>query len=43
MTREERQFAAAEARIGFGGVLTSLPCFWLNHPSRIADAEYKPL
>ncbi|MGH8907035.1 MAG: ATP-grasp ribosomal peptide maturase [Egibacteraceae bacterium] len=43
MTDSERRFAAAEARIGFGGVLTSLDCFWLNHPNRIADAEYKPL
>jgi glutathione synthase/RimK-type ligase-like ATP-grasp enzyme len=21
----------------------SLPCAWVNHPSRVADAEYKPL
>lgn len=43
-----RRFAESEARLGFGGVLASLSCFWLNcfwlnHPSRMADAEYKPL
>jgi glutathione synthase/RimK-type ligase-like ATP-grasp enzyme len=29
--------------MGLGGVLMSLPCRWVNHPSRIADAEYKPV
>lgn len=42
MTDAERRFAGNEARRGIGGVLMSLPCLWLNHPSRIADAEYKP-
>ena len=37
-----RRFAEAEARYGFGGVLAGLDCFWLNHPAKIADAEYKP-
>ena len=43
MTKAERRFAAAEARMGLGGVLLSLPCRWVNHPSRNADAEYKPV
>ncbi len=32
----------AQARIGVGGVLASLPARWLSHPAAIADAEYKP-
>jgi ATP-grasp ribosomal peptide maturase len=43
MNEAEQRFAAREARRGFGGLLTSLPCSWVNHPSRTADAEYKPL
>lgn len=42
MTDAERQFAGREARRGIGGLLMSLPCLWLNNPSRVADAEYKP-
>ena len=42
MTDAERRFAAREARRGIGGLLMSLPCGWVNHPSRVADAEYKP-
>jgi ATP-grasp ribosomal peptide maturase len=41
MSGPERQWANAEARLGFGGLLASLPG-WLNHPSSIARAEYKP-
>ncbi len=42
MSDEERSWAAAEARYGFGGLLSAtLP--WLNHPAAIARAEYKPL
>jgi len=37
-----RRFVEAEARQGFGGVLSSLDCTWVNHPARMADAEYKP-
>ncbi|MGH3888629.1 MAG: MvdC/MvdD family ATP grasp protein [Pseudonocardiaceae bacterium] len=36
-------FAAAEARRGFGGLLFSLPTRWVNHPGRVADAEFKPV
>lgn len=43
MTDAEQRFAAREARRGIGGLLLSLPCTWVNHPSRAADAEYKPL
>jgi ATP-grasp ribosomal peptide maturase len=43
MTDAERQFATREARRGIVGLLMSLPCSWVNHPSRAADAEYKPL
>jgi ATP-grasp ribosomal peptide maturase len=42
MTDAEQRFAAREARRGIGGLLMSLPCSWVNHPSRVADAEYKP-
>jgi glutathione synthase/RimK-type ligase-like ATP-grasp enzyme len=26
-----------------GGVLSSLPALWVNHPARLADAAYKPV
>jgi ATP-grasp ribosomal peptide maturase len=42
MTDAEQRFAGKEARRGLGGLLMSLPCSWVNHPSRAADAEYKP-
>ncbi|MGH3516060.1 MAG: ATP-grasp ribosomal peptide maturase [Haloechinothrix sp.] len=42
LTGEARRFAAGEARHGFGGLLTALPALWVSHPSRIADAEFKP-
>lgn len=38
----ERRFSRAQARMGLGGVLASLPVRWLSHPSALADAEYKP-
>ncbi|GAB7182763.1 hypothetical protein ATKI12_2594 [Kitasatospora sp. Ki12] len=43
MSVEARNVAAAEARRGFGGLLSALPCRWLPPPGRAADAEYKPL
>ncbi|MGH4023862.1 MAG: ATP-grasp ribosomal peptide maturase [Pseudonocardiaceae bacterium] len=43
MTSAERRFAGREARRGIGGLLMSLSCSWMNHPSKAADAEYKPL
>lgn len=42
LTAAERWHAATECRYGLGGVLASLPAPQLNHPSRSADAAYKP-
>jgi len=36
-------FAAAEARLGLGGVLAALDASWINDPVRVAIAEYKPV
>jgi glutathione synthase/RimK-type ligase-like ATP-grasp enzyme len=40
---DARAFAASEARAGLLGVLASLPARWINHPSRDAACNYKPL
>ncbi|MFJ2805673.1 ATP-grasp ribosomal peptide maturase [Kitasatospora sp. NPDC087271] len=42
MSSEARGVASAEARRGFGGLLSALRCRWLPPPGRAADAEYKP-
>ncbi|MGH3736831.1 MAG: ATP-grasp ribosomal peptide maturase [Micromonosporaceae bacterium] len=42
MSEQIRRWAAGEARIGLGGVLSALPR-WLNHPAAIVAAEYKPV
>lgn len=42
MSSTERRHAQHEAKLGLGGVLGSLPVRWVNHPSRHADAGYKP-
>ena len=43
LDRQDARFAALQARYGLGGILNSLPdCLYVNHPNRIADAEYKP-
>lgn len=42
LSDSDRQFLAAEARAGFGGVLSASRCQWVNHPARVADAEFKP-
>lgn len=42
MSGPERQHAQHEAKLGLGGVLGALPVRWVNHPSRHADAGYKP-
>ena len=42
MSEPEKRFARAQARVGLGGVLASLPVKWINHPSALADCEYKP-
>lgn len=42
LTEAERRWSQAEARRGFGGILSVLPC-WLNHPVDMAHADYKPV
>lgn len=42
MSEPERRFARAQARVGIGGVLSSVRGRWVNHPAAVADAEYKP-
>ena len=42
MNAAERAHANLEAKFGVGGVLSSLPVLWVNHPARNADAAYKP-
>lgn len=39
----ERHHANMEAKYGLGGVLSTLPAMWVNHPARLADAAYKPV
>ncbi|MFF5655176.1 ATP-grasp ribosomal peptide maturase [[Kitasatospora] papulosa] len=43
MSGPEERFAASQARAGLGGVLSSLDCRWMNHPTSMARAEYKPV
>lgn len=43
LSATERRHAHHEAKLGVGGVLAALPALWVNHPSRIADAGYKPV
>ncbi|MEU0370863.1 ATP-grasp ribosomal peptide maturase [Streptomyces sp. NPDC006283] len=43
LSGQDARFAVTQARYGLGGVLASLPgCLYVNHPHRIADAEFKP-
>ncbi|MGH3832969.1 MAG: ATP-grasp ribosomal peptide maturase [Pseudonocardiaceae bacterium] len=42
LSPEQQRFAKAEARRGLGGLLLTLPVRWVSHPSRVADAEFKP-
>ena len=37
----KRHHAFMEAKFGLGGVLSSLPVLWVNHPARVA-AAYSP-
>ncbi|WP_327189084.1 ATP-grasp ribosomal peptide maturase [Streptomyces xinghaiensis] len=40
---DDARFAAAQVRFGLGGTLYSMDCpLWVNHPLRIAAADYKP-
>lgn len=43
LTHHDARWARAEARAGFGGLLAALDCLWVNHPSRNAHAELRPL
>ncbi|MEV6744160.1 ATP-grasp ribosomal peptide maturase [Streptomyces sp. NPDC051080] len=43
MSEAERRFAAAQARVGLGGIITALDCRWVSHPAAMSRAEYKPL
>ncbi|MEE4598469.1 hypothetical protein V2J94_42675 [Streptomyces sp. DSM 41524] len=43
MSEAERRFAAAQARAGFGGVISALDARWVNHPAAMTRAEYKPI
>jgi ATP-grasp ribosomal peptide maturase len=42
MDEQDRIFALAQARHGFGGVLGSLTCRFVNHPWNIMQADHKP-
>ncbi|MBW1602282.1 ATP-grasp ribosomal peptide maturase [Streptomyces sp. JJ66] len=42
MTADGARWADGEARAGFGGVLSSLRCTWVNHPWRNALAGFAP-
>jgi len=34
MSEQDARWALAEAQAGFGGLLYSMPCLWVNHPHR---------
>jgi hypothetical protein len=42
MSAPERRFATLESVYGLGGVLCAQPWRWIDHPSAVADASYKP-
>lgn len=42
LSRARREHVEREARFGIGGVLSTLPVTWMNHPQRDADNAYKP-
>ena len=43
LSAQQRDFAAAEARHGFGGVLNHLHgAFYVNHPGAVTAADFKP-
>ena len=40
---QDSRYTAAQVRYGLGGVLHALNCCqWVNHPQKIAAADYKP-
>ncbi|MPZ85247.1 MAG: ATP-grasp ribosomal peptide maturase [Actinophytocola sp.] len=42
LSEQQRRFVIADARQGLGGLISCLPVPFVNHPSRVADAELKP-
>ncbi|HET9257796.1 MAG TPA: ATP-grasp ribosomal peptide maturase [Pseudonocardiaceae bacterium] len=42
MSGSERRFAMLESVCGLGGVFAAQQWRWLDHPSAVADASYKP-
>lgn len=42
LTRQERDFARAEARHGLFGLLTCLPVPYVSHPMSLTRADFKP-
>lgn len=42
MSGPERRFAMLASVYGLGGVFAAQPWRWLDHPSAVADASYKP-
>lgn len=42
LSPEDARWAREEALAGFGGVLSALPCIWVNHPYRNAVADIAP-
>ncbi|MEU2514437.1 ATP-grasp ribosomal peptide maturase [Streptomyces syringium] len=42
LSEGDARWAQSEARAGFGGLLTSLDCLWVNHPHRNAAAGVGP-
>ncbi|MGW1888219.1 MvdC/MvdD family ATP grasp protein [Streptomyces sp. NPDC001970] len=43
LPQQQRDFAAAEARHGFGGILNDLHgALYVNHPSAVTRADFKP-
>lgn len=42
MSAPERRFATLESVYGLGGALCAQPWRWIDHPSAVADAAYKP-
>ncbi|RLV09991.1 alpha-L-glutamate ligase [Streptomyces griseocarneus] len=43
LSSEDAQWAGAEARAGFVGVLESLSCLWMNHPACNVRASVAPV
>ncbi|MQS34281.1 MvdC/MvdD family ATP grasp protein [Streptomyces katsurahamanus] len=42
LSESDAHWARGAARIGLGGVLSSLEARWMNHPARASAAEFKP-